>query len=125
MDFVIGLPRTKLGYDNIFVVVDHFKNMAHFIPCKSTYDTSHIADIFFREIVRIHGLPNSIVSDRDTKFQGHFWRTLHKKLGTNLQFSYAYHPQMDGQTEVVSRSLGNLLRCLTKKYAQNWDLIIL
>lgn len=65
---------------------------------------------FFRDIVRIHGLPMNIVSDRDSKFVGHFWRTLWKKLGTNLSFSSAYHPQLDDQTEMVYRSLGNLLR---------------
>ena len=96
MNFVMGIPRTKQGYGNIFVFVDHFSKMAHFIPCKSTHDASHIAQLFFKEIVRIHGLPKSIVSDRDAKFQGHFWRTLHKKLGTYLQFSSTYHPQMNG-----------------------------
>lgn len=98
--------------------------MAHFIPCKRTNYAPYIVDLFFKEVVRIHGLPLNIVSDRDSKFVGHFWRTLWKKLGTNLNFSSAYHPQTDGQIEVVNRSLGNLLRCLTKEHSTQWDLIL-
>lgn len=119
MDFVMGLPKTKIGHENVFIVIDRFSKMAHFIPCKTRNDASYIVGLFFKEIVRIHGLPLSIVSDRDNKFVGHFWRTLWMRLGTNLSFSSAYHPQTDGQTEVVNRCLGNLLRRLTKDHGSS------
>nr|GEY25359.1 hypothetical protein [Tanacetum cinerariifolium] len=89
--FCLGLLRTQKGNDSIFVVVDRFSKMVYFIPCKKTTDAVNVAQLFFRDVYHLHGLPSSIVSDRDTS---------------------AYHPQTDGQTEVVNRSLGNLLRCL-------------
>jgi hypothetical protein len=117
MDFVLGLPRSKKGRDSIFVVVDRFSK----IPCHKTDDASNIAELFFRGIIHLHGIPNTIVSDRDVKFLNHFWRYLWNKLGTKLLFSTTCHPQTDGQIEVVNRTLSTMLRAVLDQNLRRWE----
>ncbi|CAL2257126.1 unnamed protein product [Prunus armeniaca] len=99
MDFVTGLPRSPRGKDAIWVIVDRLTKSAHFISVKTTYSTETLEKLYIREIVRLHGIPISIVSDRDSKFTSQFWGALKKALGSQLNFSSAFHPQTDGQSE--------------------------
>jgi len=95
--------------------------MAHFIPSHKVDDANNISRLFFRDVVRLHGLPRSIVFDRDKKFISHFWRTLWARHGTKLNFSTSCHPQTDGQTKAVNRSLGTMLRAIMKGNHRSWD----
>ena len=91
-----------------------------FLPCSKTSDASNIAKLYFDEIIKLYGLPRTIVSDRDVRFISYFWNL----VATKLKFSMAFHPQTDGQSEVVNRSLGNLLQCLVGEANWNWDSIL-
>ena len=92
MEFVVGLPRTTGLFDSIWVVVDRFTKSAHFLPVRTTFSVDQLAELYVREIVRLHGVPKSIVSDRDPKFTSKFWQSLQRAMGTKLKFSTAFHP---------------------------------
>ena len=103
MDFITGLPRTRLGYDSIWVVVDCLTKVAHFILVKTTYTSAKLAKIYMTRIVCLHGVPRTIVSDRGTQFTSKFWNQLHETLGTRLEFSTQpfIHRQMDRLRESI------------------------
>ncbi|KAL0550166.1 hypothetical protein IC582_014669 [Cucumis melo] len=121
MDFITGLPRTLRGFTVIWVVVDRLTKSAHFVPGKSTYTASKWAQLYMSEIVKLHGVPVSIVSDRDARFTSKFWKGLQTAMGTRLDFSTAFHPQTDGQTERLNQVLEDMLRACALEFPGSWD----
>jgi hypothetical protein len=121
MDFIVGLPRTHDGYDSIWVTVDRLTKVAHFIPVKTTYSGVKLAELYMSRIICLHGVPKRIVSDRETQFTSRFWGKLHESMDTKLNFSSAYHPQTDGQTERTNQILEDMLRACALKHGSSWD----
>ena len=121
MDFIVGLPRTRDGYDSIWVIVDRLTKVAHFIPVKTTYSGAQLAELYMSRIVCLHGVPKKIVSDQGTQFTSRFWKRLHESMDTKLNFGSAYHPQTDGQAERTNQVLEDMLRACALKHGRSWD----
>jgi hypothetical protein len=119
MDFLGPLP-TSGNYDYLLVVIDRLTSMVHLIPTTTKVTASQTAWLYIKEIVRLHGVPESIVSDRDVKFTSLFWKELHRILGTRLLMSTSFHPQTDGATERANRSIGQILRSVVSNDQKNW-----
>ncbi|KAA3474134.1 DNA/RNA polymerases superfamily protein [Gossypium australe] len=121
MDFVSGLPLTPSKKNSVCVIVDRLSKSAHFIPVRVDYSLQRLAKLYVAEIVRLHGVPVSIISDRDPRFTSRFWRALHQALGTRLDFSTAFHPQSDGQSERVIQILEDMLRGCVLDFSGSWE----
>ncbi|KAD7479059.1 hypothetical protein E3N88_02195 [Mikania micrantha] len=121
MDFITKLPKTTSGCDTIWVIVDRLTKSAHFLPIKETDKLEKLTRIYMKEIVSRHGVPVSIISDRDSRFTAHFWKSLHKALGTRLDMSTAYHPQTDGQSERTIQNLEDMLRACVIDFGNSWE----
>jgi transposase InsO family protein len=121
MDFIVGLPRTPAGYDLICVIVDRLTKVAHFIPVKTTYSGAKLVELYMPRIVCLHGVPKKIVSDRGSQFTSKFWEKLHESMDTKLNFSSAYHLQMDGQMKRTNQILEDMLRACALKCGKSWD----
>eukprot|EP00736_Rhodelphis_marinus_P011688 Rmarinus@m.20211 len=121
LDFITQLPPSgKLAFDTILVVVDRLSKRAHFLPCHATDAASDVARLYFGSIVKLHGIPQSLVSDRDVRFTSRFWRTLMDECGVKRNMSSAFHPQTDGQTERVNRVLEEMVRCYIGPLFNDW-----
>ncbi len=121
LDFVTGLPKTSTGHDALLTVTDRRTKMVHLLPTTKDVDAVTTAKLFFDRVVALHGVPESLVSDRDSKFTGLFWRTLWKRFGVRLMMSTAYHPQTDGQSERTNHTVTDMLRAANSHDQRDWD----
>ncbi|GJW31219.1 putative reverse transcriptase domain-containing protein [Tanacetum coccineum] len=121
MDFISGLPRTPSGYDTIWVIVDWLTKSTHFLPMKKTNSMEKLIQQYLKEIICRHGVPVSIISDKDSRFTSGFWRSLQKALGTNVNMSTSYHPETDGQSERTIQIMKDMLRACVIDFGKRWD----
>ncbi|GJR72638.1 putative reverse transcriptase domain-containing protein [Tanacetum coccineum] len=121
MDFMTKLPRTSSGHDIIWVIVDRLTKSAHFLPMREDYKIGRLARLYLNEIVARHGMPISIISDRDSRFTSRFWQSMQEALGTQLDMSTAYHPQTDGQSKRTIQTLEDMLRACVLDFEGSWD----
>ena len=121
MDFVVGLPLTGRKHNSVWVVVDRLTKSAHFLPVRTDYSLDKLAELYIKEIVRLPRIPISIISDRDPRFTSRFWGKLQEALGTRLNFSTAFLPQTDGQSERVIQIMEDMLRSCVIDYEGSWD----
>ncbi|GKC67222.1 putative reverse transcriptase domain-containing protein [Tanacetum coccineum] len=121
MDFVTKLPKTSIGHDTIWVIIDRLTKLAHFIPTRATDSMETLTRLYIKEIVSQHGVPISIISDYDSHFTSRFWQSLQNALRTQLDMSTAYHPETDGQSERTIQTLEDMLRACVIDFEKGWD----
>nr|GEY15355.1 putative reverse transcriptase domain-containing protein [Tanacetum cinerariifolium] len=121
MDFMTKLPRTSSEHDTIWVVVDRLTKSAHFLPMREDYMIDRLARLYLNEIVARHGMPISIISDRDYRLTSSFWQSMQEALGTRLDMSTTYHPQTNGQSERTIQTLEDMLRACALDFGGSWD----
>ena len=121
MDIITHLPLSINGYSSCVVFIDRLSKMAHFVPATASLSSERLAKLFVDHIFRLHGMPKSIISDRDSRFMSRFWKAVFDSLGTKLLYSSAYHPQTDGQTERTNRTMEQMLRMYVQRNPEEWD----
>ncbi|MCO5579273.1 hypothetical protein L7F22_033127 [Adiantum nelumboides] len=121
MDFITDLPKSKTGNDAIWTIIDRFSKQAHFLPVKKTIKADHMARIFLAQIFKNHGMPKTIVNDRDARMTSLFRQALFENLQTKLDFSSAYHPQTDGQNKIANVTVLDLLKCYVSERQSEWE----
>ena len=121
MDFVTHLPQTPQRHDAVWVILDQLTKSAHFLAVRMTFTLERFCRLYIREIVRLHGVPVSIVSDRDPRFMAHFWKSFQKAMSTRLTMSTTFHPQTDGQSEMTIQVLEDMLRACVLDHKGIWE----
>jgi transposase InsO family protein len=124
MDLIVELPASSRGYTAIVTFVDRFSKMVHFRPCQTSSSAADIAALFLEMVVCRYGCPAHVVSDRDPRFVSHFWQAVLDLLGVKQSLSTAYHPESDGQSERMHRTIEQILRCYVSPLQSDWDLYL-